>query len=383
MIVAHCIHGLGLGGAQQVIRHLVAGRSSAVRHVVYTPEDGLFRAPIEAAGASVRVIPRRWAKLDPSWAFALSRAMRADRVGLVHTHLFGDSLHGVCAARLAGGVPVLVTLHNGAAAHSRLQRLGYRWLLGRAAARIACTESARRSFLGLADGIETIANGIDPHPGDATAPAARAAARRALGVGAHTPLIGALGRCVAQKDFATLLDALARCQPQGGALPELVLLGDGPLRAGLEAQARRLGIRTRVHFAGLRDDARALLPAFDVVAISSRFEGLSMALLEAMAAARCLVATRAAGVTDALGDDQALLVPVGDAPALAAGIDRALADAPLRTRLGAAAQARFRERFTAARMVAEYERRYRQLAARPPRLAAGVTAGAAAHRQQD
>jgi glycosyltransferase involved in cell wall biosynthesis len=118
-----------------------------------------------------------------------------------------------------------------------------------------------------------------------------------------------------------------------------------------------------VRFAGLREDARALLPAFDVVAFSSRFEGLSIALLEAMAAARCLVATRAAGITDVVDERQALLVPIGDADALAAALGRALADAEFRARLGAAAQARFLERFTVDHMVAGYERLYRAVAA--------------------
>jgi glycosyltransferase involved in cell wall biosynthesis len=363
MKVAHCIHGLGLGGAQQVIRALVRrGNRSAFEHFVYSSSDGLFRAPIEAAGATVRVIVRRVPKLDPQWALALRRAMRADRIDIVHTHLFGDSLHGYIAARLAGALPVVMTLHNGVAACTRLQRVGYRWLLRRAAGRVACTESARESFAALAPDVETIANGIEPLPPAALDGAARAAARAALGLGGDGLVIGASGRMVEQKDFATLIEAFARLRQLGAPLAALVLVGDGPLRGALEQQAQRVGVRTLIHFAGLRDDARGLLPACDVVAFSSRFEGLSIALLEAMAAARCLVATRAAGITDVVDQRQALLVPVGDPAALAAALATALADAGLRARLGAAAQARFLAGFTAERMVAGYERLYRAVA---------------------
>ena len=377
MNIAHCIHGLGLGGAQQVIRALV-GRSnrSAFRHFVYSSSDGLFRAPIEAAGATVRVIERRVPKLDPQWALALTRAMRADRIDVVHTHLFGDSLHGYFAARLAGALPVVITLHNGAAAHSLLQRAGYRWLLRRAEGRVACTESARVSFAELAPDIETIANGIEPLAESALDPRARAEARAALGLPAEGLVIGASGRLVAQKDFATLITAVAHLRESGAPRAELVLLGEGPERGALERLAQHLGVRTLVRFAGLRDDARALLPAFDVVAFSSRFEGLSIALLEAMAAGRCLVATRAAGITDVVDGHQALLVPIADPTALADALGRVLADADLRARLGAAAQAHFLEAFTVDRMVAGYERLYRAVVGGPAGATLVAPAGA-------
>lgn len=363
MNICHCIHGLGLGGAQQVIRTLVEQRDrAAFRHFVYSPSDGLFRGPIEAAGATVRVIERSLPKLDPPWALALARAMRADHIDVVHTHLIGDTLHGYLAARHAGRLPMIITLHNSASAHSWWQRAAYRWLLPRVEGRVACTESTRLSFGALAPQITTIANGIVPATAAALSLAARTEARTALGLPAAGLVIGASGRLVQQKDFATLIRALAHLTTSGRPHVDLVLIGDGPLRKELQGLAQRLGVGSMVRFAGLRDDARALLAAFDVVAFSSRFEGLSIALLEAMAAGRCLVVTSAAGITDVVDERQAILVPVGESQALAAALGRALGDAALRAHLGAAAQAHFLSNFTAQGMVTAYESLYRSVA---------------------
>ena len=131
-MIAHCIHGLGLGGAQRVLHEiLLKSDDNDFRYSVYCSLDGLFRKDVETAGATVQILPRRLPKLDPFWIRKLSVAMRLDRIELVHTHLFGDSLHGYLAARACASLPVIMTLHNTWSSFSRLQRLGYRWLFGR------------------------------------------------------------------------------------------------------------------------------------------------------------------------------------------------------------------------------------------------------------
>ncbi|MFN8644324.1 MAG: glycosyltransferase family 4 protein [Candidatus Binatia bacterium] len=117
-----------------------------------------------------------------------------------------------------------------------------------------------------------------------------------------------------QKDFATLIAASPAC---ARAAPRAELRCSATGRCGGPSRRRRGGSAcARWCASPLRDDARALLPAFDVVAFSSRFEGLSIALLEAMAAARCLVVTRAAGITDVVDERHARLVPIADPTAL-------------------------------------------------------------------
>jgi len=369
MRVAHLIHGLGLGGAQQVIRFLVAARSPGFEHFVYSCHGGVFERPIAAAGATVRIVPRRLPKLDPFWVLALARQMRRDRIEVVHGHLFGDSLHGYFACRLTGLLPMVMTLHNSADARTGLQLRGYRYLLGGRTLPVACAEFVRQSFVEqhgeVARRLVTIANGIPDRPAAAAGERAgrRAALAAELGLPPGGVWLATLGRLAEQKGYEVLLAALALLPPQ---TPDwrLALLGDGKLRPELEALAARLGLAGRVAFAGFREDAAALLPAFDAVVFSSHFEGLPIALLEAMAAALPVVSTAVGGIPAALEDErEVLLTPPRDPPALAAAIARLLGDGELRRRLGAGARQRYEREFHADAMARRYEASYRQAAA--------------------
>jgi glycosyltransferase involved in cell wall biosynthesis len=362
MRVAHCIHGLGLGGAQEVIRQLVAGRSDGFRHLVYSCEDGILLPRVAAAGARVRVLPRRLPKLDPGWVVRLARAMRADRVDLVHTHLFGDSLHGFLAARAAGPLPVVMTLHSQPGLSTPLQRAGYRWLAARVDQVVACGASVAQAFAGwrTVRPLRTIANGIAVSAASDPAPDELARRRAELGLPPQALLFAAVGRLVPVKGYHHLLAALAAARPALPADARLVLIGDGPQGAALRAQAAAAGLGGQVLFAGARDDAAGWLAAADVAVFSSTSEGLPMALLEAMAAARCIVATALPGIAEAVSEErQALIVPPGDVRALSAALVRVAADSQLRRRLGDAARTRFLAAFTAPRMVAAYEAVYR------------------------
>lgn len=362
MLIGHCIHGLGLGGAQQVIKHIIARRDDeAFRHIVYSCESGVFHQPIEAVGGAVRIVPRRIPKFDPLWVAGLARAFGRDGVELLHVHLFGDSLHGYLAARRQG-IPVVMTLHCTADSRTGLQRRGYRWLLARCAASIACAEFVRRTFLPLAAGrtVETIPNGIELPVEDV--PLDRAARLARLGIPPTARVVAGIGRLVPFKGFEHLVEAFSQLPRSEQAPRRLLLLGDGPMRQALAAQAQRLGIADELILAGFRDDIPTLLPALDVVAFSSLYEGLPMALLEAMASARAIVATTVGGIPDVIRHRQeGLLVPAQDSAALAAALTEVFADQDLAGRLGAAAAARFEAGFTAATMVRRYEALYRRV----------------------
>lgn len=369
MNVAHCIHGLGLGGAQRIIQHLISGRQTAgLRYLVYSCEDGVMREGIERAGARVRIIPRRIPKLDPTWVARLAGAMRHDAIDLAHTHLFGDALHGYLAARSAGRLPVVTTLHGTVEAGTGLRRLGYRWLLPRCAGVVACSRAVEHSFRQLAGDraarLRTIANGIEAPAAARADASARAAVLAELGIDPQATVLAAVGRLVPVKGYEGLIRAFASLAAGPGGGPHLVLIGDGPLRVTLARQAERLGVAERVVLTGFRPDVARLLPALDVVVFSSRNEGLSVALLEAMAAGRSIVATDLPGIVEAVRDErEALIVPVDDRQALAAALERASADPALRRRLGAAARRRFDDRFSAQRMVESYEELYREIGA--------------------
>jgi glycosyltransferase involved in cell wall biosynthesis len=165
-----------------------------------------------------------------------------------------------------------------------------------------------------------------------------------------SPVVGTVGRLARQKGHETLLEAAA-------LVPEaqFVLVGDGELRARLEAQAGE-----NVHLTGWRDDVPELLASFTVYAQPSLYEGLCVAVLEAQAAGVPVIATPVGGMRETVvHEETGLVVPAGDAPALAAAVTRLLADQPLGKRLADAAGRRVHERYTGERMVEETLRLYR------------------------
>jgi glycosyltransferase involved in cell wall biosynthesis len=201
-------------------------------------------------------------------------------------------------------------------------------------------------LLGLPDGIvQTIHNGVPDEPFEAST-------KRLRG-----PVVGAVGRLEPQKGFDVLLRAL-REVPGASA----VIVGDGEQRDELRALAERLGIQDRVDWIGWRDEPRSYLPGFDVFVLPSRFEGFPLALLEALLAQRAVVATNVGSVAEAVLPEQTgLLVPRDDPAALAAAIQRLLADDALRARFGAAGRELVQSRFTATHMARSFERLYAEL----------------------
>jgi glycosyltransferase involved in cell wall biosynthesis len=145
---------------------------------------------------------------------------------------------------------------------------------------------------------------------------------------------------------------------------QVVLVGDGPERLRLQALAHELGIAERVAFLGFREDVPRLLESADVVVLPSLAEGLPLAALEAMAAGTPLVATAIGGTDEAVVDGvTGLLVPPGDASALAAAVNRVLKEPEEARQRAEAAAARVASDFTADRMVAKVESLYEELLA--------------------
>ncbi len=174
------------------------------------------------------------------------------------------------------------------------------------------------------------------------------------------PYLFAIGRLVPQKGFDVLLEALAQT-----TLPELdlVIAGEGPERAALVDLANRRRLSARVHFVGRADrpQAVALFQHCAFFVLPSRLEPLGIVNLEAMAAGKAVIAARVGGVPEIVLDEETgLLVPGGDAAALAAAITRLAGDAALQRRLGRAGRARV-ERFSWPQITAEYERIYQHV----------------------
>jgi glycosyltransferase involved in cell wall biosynthesis len=225
----------------------------------------------------------------------------------------------------------------------------------------ALAEVLRRRVLHDPRRLRVIANGVDvdrlrPRPDSS-------ALRRDLDISAGTPVIGSVGRLEPVKNYRLALRAFARigelnCFPR----PLLVLVGDGSERGRLEELARTLGIAGRVRFLGWRDEVERLYGAFDLFTLTSRSEGTSISLLEAMSSELCPVVTDVGGNRSVLGPDLAsLLVPSEDDAALAAAWRRHLLDAELRRSMGRRARTRVQSEFSLGRMVENHIDIYRQL----------------------
>lgn len=194
--------------------------------------------------------------------------------------------------------------------------------------------------------------------------AARPADRAALGVSPDAPLVLWVGRLDPVKGLDELVDA-AKILREGGATPTFLLAGAGRYEATLRRRIASVGAQEYVRLLGRRDDVASLLKAADVFAFPSRTEGLPNALMEAMAAGASIVTTDAAGCRDLVRNGETgLVVPVGDAAALAAAIRRLLEDRALRQRLGAAAAVFARDRCSWTAAVARYAELYEEVADR-------------------
>jgi glycosyltransferase involved in cell wall biosynthesis len=214
---------------------------------------------------------------------------------------------------------------------------------------IAVSEAVARYAERKGVAAKLVLNGLPPTPPDP-------AARSALGLGAAKLVIGGVGRLHEQKGWDVLCRAAPLVREQ---LPDAVftVVGDGPERDSLEAIPECAEVR----FVGYRSRAAALIPAFDVLAVPSRYEGLGLVPLEALFHGVPVVATSVEGLGEVLGDC-AVLVPPDDPEALAAGIVRAASDEELRKELSARGRERAERLFTAERMAEETLAAYKSVA---------------------
>ncbi|MBC8143712.1 MAG: glycosyltransferase family 4 protein [Armatimonadetes bacterium] len=287
-----------------------------------------------------------------------------------------DLLHGhglrfaplFASASVASGLPLVVSLHNLVPPDMNgLQKAAAGAALSRATRIIAVSDAVAKSAATVAPAsrIETIPNGIETARFAIADAAKREQVRESLGVVGDAPVIVCLSRLSPEKDVTNLLEAFALVLPD---FPDarLFIAGDGKLRPTLQWHIELLGIGDSAHLLGSlhREAVADLLHASDIFALSSREEGLSLAVLEAMAAGLPVVATRVGGLPEAVAENvTGYLAPPQNPQAFAAQLTRLLGDTEARTRMGDAGRAHVRERFTQERMIAQtfgvYERAMR------------------------
>ncbi|MFL5799996.1 MAG: glycosyltransferase [Actinomycetota bacterium] len=367
------ITGLGPGGAERLLvaaaPHVNRDRFDVSACYLLPWKDHLA-ADLEAAGIPVRCLDVRrvW---DPSWVRGLRSVLDRGGHDVVHAHLPAAGVGARMAARRMGaGRPAVVyTEHNTWDRYRPVtRRLNARTFAWNDAA-IAVSGAVAASIRARAPEVTVIPNGVDAG-GIRRSALPRAEARTALGLAGDALVVGTVGGITAKKDHVGLVRAARRVVDAcPGARFVFVGLAIDP--EPVRAEIGRLGLEDSVTLAGYRPDAVSLMPAFDVYCLPSRFEGMPVSLLEAMAVGLPSVATAVGGVREvATSGEDAMVVPPADPDSLAAALVELARDPDRRRAMGERARATA-ERFSVEAMVRGMEAVYeavlrRQSAGRAP-----------------
>ena len=369
-VIAHILHRLDRAGAE-VLAAALARDLRGRFGFVFLCLDGLgeLAEDLGEDGFVVEALGRQ-PGLDRALARRLRGRLAHHRVDLIHAHQYTPFFYSAMArgifTRHLPGARVLFTEHGRHVPDttSLKRRLANKALLKKTDRVTAVSRFVKDALIkneGLpADRIDVVYNGIAP--GIEPSEEARNAAREQLSIVDDRPVVMQVARFHPVKDHATALRAWSIVQAQ---MPTalLVLVGDGPERGNLEALTEQLGLQDAVQFTGPVNNARQLIPAADLCMLSSLSEGLSVTLLEAMAAGKPVVATDVGGNPEAVfNGETGLLAPSRDPEALAGCILQLLPNAPYTARtLGQAGRERLLTRFTAERMHTEYAKHYTEL----------------------
>jgi glycosyltransferase involved in cell wall biosynthesis len=337
------------GGQNQVLLTVFGLRAAGHRAILVAHPQGELARRASEGHDLVRLVPRHEVDLTNAWR--LSRVIRQYSPDVVHAH----DAHAVSVAALALSLgsrearPPLVVSRR-VDFHVRGNSFS-RWKYGQVDRFIAASEAIHHML--VSDGfpperIVTVHEGVDIERIEGTSPAPL---HQELWLPTHAPIVGNIAALVPHKGQRFLIDAVPMVLRE---VPDarLVILGEGELRTALERQVADLRLEKHVFLPGFRADAIAALRAFDIFVMSSVTEGLGTSLLDAMAAAKPIVATRAGGIPEVVSEGETgFLVEPRDRAGMAAAIVRLLRDEELRRRCGAAGLARVRAYFSAERMV--------------------------------
>lgn len=356
--------GTALGGTERVVWELATrlpGRRFDVE-VWLSPAPGVDELATSLAGRGIAV--KRVPEVDSRWDWRgmlrTWRELRRSAPRLLHLHHVWPAADRYLAAIAdAAGVPhLVVTEHIVGQSHSVAQRRLKRRELGRAdvvtAVCGAVADSLARDYGVDRARLRVLPNGADLPDLEVERPEARRLRDR-FGAALLKPLWVCAARLEEQKGHAVLFDALAEIRRRGHDFV-CALAGDGTLRTSLERRVADLGLADHVHFLGHLEEVGPLLLAADAVILPSRWEGLPLILLEALARARPVVASAVGGVPDVVEDDvTGRLVPPGDPTALADALEGFHGRPDAALRLGRAGEQRIQEAYTWPRVAEGFE----------------------------
>jgi len=360
--VLHIIDSLHLGGAQEVVLNLATCGSSRFHHEVATMHGrGIYWDRLRQAGVKVHSLSPH--KLLPFYLASIPWRLLADRPDILHCHLIPSNIIAKPLGALLG-VPVVINhdhTNDTRRADSRLL-LALDRFANRFASHIVAVSASCRDFLITRESIPASDVTLVPNAIDlrrfSPAAARRDQARVELGLPAFARVVAGVGRLNPQKNFSLFLDVAAQLAPR---FPDLhfLLAGDGPEEKMLREKAAALGIADRVTFSGYVADTRLVYLAADVLLMPSRYEGLPMTLLEAMAMGLPVVASQLDGIAEVISDGrEGFLVPSDDASLFVERTAALLQDAELSSRIAQNARAKIEASFSVERMTSAVEEIY-------------------------
>ena len=364
--VLYLVESMEVAGAEQVVLSLARSldRKKFRPMVCCLTTRGPLAAVLEREGVPVVALGKR-PGFDVSVVGGLVRVMREHEIHIVHTHVWPADVWGRLSAKIAR-VGILITTEHSVDVWKKRPHLAVDWCLSKISDRIVCVSDAVRSFYNSRAGIPpeklaVIRNGIDLSPFDNKAEGSLK--RNELGIPPDAPVCTVVARLLPEKGHRYFIEALTGIRRVLRSTVGLIV-GDGPERKKLETLALNLHLDSNaLKFLGERRDVPELLHASDVFVLpSSVREGLSIALLEAMASRRSVVATDIGGNRELVEDGvTGVVVSPGDSDALAAGVLKVLQDKRLAQTMVAAARLKVEREFGVGRMVTETEDLYTAL----------------------
>jgi glycosyltransferase involved in cell wall biosynthesis len=347
--------------------HAIGWLGDHFRRIGFTPSSFRLQRPI-----------------DPGCVRRLMTLFRENQIEAVHSHEFTMAVYGAAAARLLN-IPHLITMHGGLNVGKTLRRrVALRWAMRQSDYTVTVSRATRQQFATALD-VDESAFGVVPN-GIASAVGDAARVRSEFRIDKQDCVLLAVGTLERHKGHHVLLEALARLDSSG--LParwKLIVAGGrgGDQHQALREYVRENGLGERVHIVLNRNDVVDLLALTDVFVMPSLWEGLPMALLEAMLAGKAIVASAIAGMPEAItAGREGLLVPAADAGALADALRSLLVDPARRRALGQAAAQRAERDFTVRVMADRYEALYVNAVSRRHRRRFPALTVSRAERQQ-
>jgi glycosyltransferase involved in cell wall biosynthesis len=357
--ILHLSSTSGPGGAEMIVKRLAGALDpERFRSVVCLFRTGWLSEACEQASLPTHVIDINGA-FDVRWARKFFHLLQAERVALIHAHEFTANTYGTLLGRLAG-IPVVATVHGkNYYSEQGKRRTAYRFV-SRAARMVSVSEDLKQFVVERVSippsRIKVIYNGVEIPPlfdGQRVL-----SSKKELNLMKWDHVIGSVGSLYPVKGQIHLiraLPAILRVHLRTG----LVLVGRGDLAEELKAETVRLGVEEHVQFLGFRSDIPVLLNLMDVFVLPSLSEGLSMALLEAMAAECPVVATRVGGNVELVEEGvTGYLVPSENSQLLAERVIDLLRNKEEARRFGHRGRERVREKFSLAGMVDAYQECY-------------------------